>query len=154
MMTDLKCRSVLVLVVPLVVLWVCLSLSPVLQAQAEKEKAIVVQYLEIVTADVDTTCSALEKVHGVRFGKPVAEFGNARTATLIGGGWIGVRAPMRADEKPVVRPYVLVDNIEAALKAAEAAGGHIAMASTPIPGRGTFGIYIQGGIEYGLWKHP
>ncbi len=152
MMTDLKYRSVLVLVAPLLVLWACISLSPVLQAQAKKEKAIVVQYLEIVTADVDTTCSALESVHGVRFGKPVAEFGNARTATLKGGGRIGVRAPMREDEKPVVRPYVLVDNIEAALKAAEAAGGHIAMAATEIPGHGKFGIYIQGGIDYGLWE--
>ncbi len=152
MMTDLKYRSVLVLVAPLLVLWACISLSPVLQAQAKKEKAIVVQYLEIVTADVDTTCSALESVHGVRFGKPVAEFGNARTATLKGGGRIGVRAPMREDEEPVVRPYVLVDNIEAALKAAEAAGGHIAMATTEIPGHGKFGIYILGGIDYGLWE--
>jgi predicted enzyme related to lactoylglutathione lyase len=154
MMTDKKYRSVLVLAVPLLVLWACISLSPDLQAQAKKDKVIAIQFLEIVTSDVDATCSALEKVHGVSFSTPVPVFGNARTATLKGGGLISVRAPMRPDEAPVVRPYVLVDDIGAALKAAEAAGGKIAMHETPIPGHGTFGIYQQGGIDYGVWKLP
>ncbi|MHC5109365.1 MAG: VOC family protein [Planctomycetota bacterium] len=113
-----------------------------------------IQYLEIVTPDVDRTCAALEKLHGVRFGKPVPEFGNARTAPIRGGGQIGVRAPMRVDEDPVVRPYILVDNVETALNAADAAGGNIAMATTEVPGYGNFGIYLQGGIDFGLWKLP
>jgi uncharacterized protein len=106
-----------------------------------------------VTPDVDPTCSALEKLHGVTFGKPEAALGNARTATLKGGGRIGVRAPMRKDEEPVVRPYVLVDDIEAAVKAAEAAGGEIALGATELPGQGKCAIYFLGGIQHGLWQN-
>ena len=119
---------------------------------SENEKAIEVQYLEIVTPDVDAMCGTLEEMHGVSFGSPVAEFGNARTAALEGGGLIGVRAPMREDEAPVVRPYILVDDIESAVEAARAAGAEIAMPPMPIPERGKFAIYIQGGIQHGLWE--
>jgi predicted enzyme related to lactoylglutathione lyase len=159
-MTALTFRSLLALLAPVIVLWAYYSPSALgmqdpraLEAQAsEEEKAIRVQYLEVVTADVDATCSALEKLHGVRFGEPEAALGNARTATLHGGGRVGVRAPMREDEEPVVRPYLLVDDIEAAVKAAEAAGGQFAMRPTEIPGHGKFAIYFQGGVQYGLWK--
>ena len=120
--------------------------------EPKKEKAMQVHYLEVVTPDVDATCGALEKLHGVSFSEPKAEFGNARTAALDGGGLVGVRAPMREDEEPVVRPYVLVDDIEAAVKAAEAAGGEIAMPATEIPGGGKFAIYVHGGIQHGLWQ--
>ncbi len=116
-------------------------------------QALRVHYLEIVTVDVDATCSALAKVHGVIFGEPVAEFGNARTAPLEGGGWIGVRAPMAEHDKPIVRSYALVDDIEAAIAAAEAAGGEFAMRATEIPGgRGKFAIYFLGGTQFGLWE--
>jgi len=112
-----------------------------------------VHYLEIVTPEVDKTCATLAALHGVRFGEPVAELGNARTATLAAGGRIGVRAPMSEQEEPVVRPYVLVDDIEAAVQAAEAAGALIAHPPMEIPGQGTFAIYIQGGIHHGLWQN-
>lgn len=59
---------------------------------------------------------------------------------------------MRETEKPVVRPYLLVEDIEAAVEAAQAAGGEIAMLPTEIPGQGTFAIYILGGIQHGLWQ--
>ncbi len=116
------------------------------------EGAVMVQYLEIVTPDVDATCGALERLRGVNFGEPIPEFGYARTAPLASGGRIGVRAPMRETEEPVVRPYLLVEDIEAAVDAAQAAGGEIAMPPTEIPGQGTFAIYILGGIEHGLWQ--
>ena len=159
-MTALTCRSVLVLVALAIVLGdgdcsrvVSAQESPALGVQVpRKEAAMLVQYLEVVTADVDATCSVLEKLHEVRFGEPDARLGNARTATLKGGGRIGVRAPLREDEDPVVRPYVLVNDIEAAVKAAEEAGGEIAMYPTEIPGRGKFAIYFLGGIQYGLWE--
>ncbi len=111
-----------------------------------------VQYLEIVTPEVDATCAALAKLHGVTFGKPEAGLGNARTAALHGGGRIGVRAPMHESEEPVVRPYVLVSDIEAAVAAVQAAGGEIAHPPLEIPGHGRFAIYIQGGIQHGLWQ--
>jgi hypothetical protein len=119
---------------------------------SKKEKAIQVHYLEIVTPDMDAMCDTLEELHGVKFSDPQAEFGNARTAALEGGGLIGVRAPMREDEEPVVRPYVLVDDIESAVEAARAAGGEIAMPPTEIPKGGKFAIYIHGGIQHGLWQ--
>ena len=117
------------------------------------QPAMKIQYLEIVTASVNETCDALAQAHGVVFSEPVAEFGNARIADLKDGGRIGVRAPLRETEDPVVRPYVLVDDIGAAVKAAEAAGAKVAMPPTEIPGgHGTFSIYILGGIEHGLWQ--
>jgi len=119
----------------------------------EQEDGMQIQYLEIVTKELDETCAALEAVHGVTFGEPVAALGNARTATLAGGGKIGVRAPMRETETPVVRPYLLVDDIEGAVKAAEAKGATIAIPPMELPGQGTFAIYILGGIEHGLWKN-
>jgi predicted enzyme related to lactoylglutathione lyase len=118
----------------------------------EQERAVVIQYLEIVTPDVDATCDALEAMRGVSFGEPIPEFGNARTAPLENGGRIGVRAPMRETEGPVVRPYLLVEDIEAAVDAARASGAEIAMAPAEIPGQGRFAIYILGGIQHGLWQ--
>ena len=111
-----------------------------------------VHYLEIVTPDVNATCGALEKLHGVSFSAPEAGLGNARTALLSNGGLIGVRAPMHETEDPVVRPYVLVEDIEAAAEAAKAAGGEIAHPPMEIPGHGKFAIYVQGGIHHGLWQ--
>lgn len=157
-MTAPKVRPVLALLLPALFLWAYDSPSaqdthPPLEAQSSgREKAMQVHYLEVVTAEVDKTCSALEELHGVSFGAPEAALGNARTATLRGGGRVGVRAPMREDEEPVVRPYVLVEDIEAAVKAAEAAGGEVAMPATEIPGYGKFAIYFQGGIQHGLWE--
>lgn len=120
--------------------------------EATTENTMNVHYLEIVTPDVDATCAALEKMHGVTFGKPVAELGNARTAALKEGGRMGVRAPMHEAEMPVVRPYVLVDDVNAAVKKAEAAGAEIALPFMEIPGQGKIAIYVLGGIEHGLWQ--
>lgn len=113
---------------------------------------IAIHYLEIVTPKVDATCAALSAARGVTFGEPVAELGGARTAQLADGGLLGVRGPLRDDEDPVVRPYVLVDDVASALAEAEANGAAVAMGPTPMPGRGVFAIYVLGGIEHGLWQ--
>ncbi|MCO6438991.1 MAG: hydroxylase [Phycisphaerae bacterium] len=109
-------------------------------------------YLEIVTKDVDSVCAAYEKFGGVQFSKPDAGLGNARTAPMPGGGLVGVRAPLRDNEEPVVRPYWLVDDIKTALDRAVQAGGEVAHPPFEIPGHGTFAIYIQGGNDHGLWQ--
>lgn len=111
-----------------------------------------VHYLEIVTKEVDAVCAAYAAATGAQFGEPDAGLGNARTATLPGGGLVGVRAPMRQTEAPVVRPYWLVDDIEAAIAAAVRAGGEVAHPPMEIPGHGTFAIYIHGGVDHGLWQ--
>ena len=111
-----------------------------------------IQYLEIVTKDVGAVCAAYAAAQKVQFGEPVAGLGNARTATLAGGGFVGVRAPLRATEEPVVRPYWLVDDIAAAVAAMVQAGGKLAVPPMEIPGHGTFAIYLQGGNDHGLWQ--
>lgn len=111
-----------------------------------------IHYLEIVTQEVDAVCATYAAAHGVQFGKPDPGLGNARTAELPGGGLVGVRAPLRETEEPVVRPYWLVDDIEAAVAAVEEAGGEIAHPPLEIPGHGTFAIYFQGGIQHGVWQ--
>ena len=111
-----------------------------------------VQYLEIVTRDVDAVCAAHAAVHGVEFGAPDAALGNARTAPLPGGGLVGVRAPLRETEEPVVRPYWLVQDIKAAAAVAVQAGGILALPPMEIPGHGTCAIYLQGGNDHGLWQ--
>jgi predicted enzyme related to lactoylglutathione lyase len=111
-----------------------------------------IQYLEIVTKEVDAVCAAYAATNDVQFGEPDAGLGNARTAALAGGGLVGVRAPLRETEEPVVRPYWLVKDIEAAVVAVVEAGGQIAVAPMEIPGHGTFAIYLQGGNDHGLWQ--
>jgi predicted enzyme related to lactoylglutathione lyase len=115
-------------------------------------QGVQVYYLEIVTEDVDAVCDAYSKAIGAQFDEPDVGLGGARTAAMPGGSLIGVRAPMHESEQPVVRPYWLVSNIEAALAAAVEAGGEVAHPPLEIPGHGTFAIYIQGGIQHGLWQ--
>jgi predicted enzyme related to lactoylglutathione lyase len=122
------------------------------QGAGLSDRVMQIHYLEIVTKEVDAVCAAYAAVNGVQFGGPDAGLGNARTAALPGGGLVGVRAPMHETEEPVVRPYWLVDDIEAAVAAAVKAGGEVAHPPMEIPGHGTFAIYIQGGIQHGLWK--
>lgn len=111
-----------------------------------------IHYLEIVTRHVDAVCAAYEAANGVRFGAPDPGLGSARTAAMPGGGLVGVRAPLRDTEAPVVRPYWLVDDIAAAVDAAVQAGGEVAVPPMEIPGHGTFAIYLQGGVDHGLWQ--
>ena len=111
-----------------------------------------IHYLEIVTKEVDAVCATYAQLHGVSFSDPEAGLGNARTVPLPDGGMIGVRAPMHEAEDPVARPYLLVEDIEAAAAAAVKSGAEIAHPPMELPGHGTFAIYIQGGIHHGLWQ--
>ena len=111
-----------------------------------------VHYLEIVTKDVDATCKLYSAVHGVTFGDADQSLGGARTARLADGGMLGIRAPMHDGEHSVTRAYMLVEDIEAAVVAATDAGAEIAVPPMKIPGHGTCAIYLQGGIEGGLWQ--
>ncbi|MGI9243237.1 MAG: VOC family protein [Verrucomicrobiales bacterium] len=113
-----------------------------------------IHYLEIVTPDADAAVALYTQIHGVTFSAPNPSFGGAKTAELDGGGLLGIRAPLRDTEEPVVRPYYLVDNIEEAVASASRAGAEIAMSPTEIPESGSFAIFIQGGIETGLWQVP
>jgi len=120
--------------------------------QGGQRNALTIHFLEIVTPDVDGACDLYSMMYGVTFGGPDRDLGGARTAHLDGGGMLGVRAPLRDTETPVVRPYVLVDDISAAVSAAAEAGAEIAMMPTEIASYGQFAIVIYGGIESGLWQ--
>ena len=111
-----------------------------------------IHYLEIVTKEVDAVCAAYAATLGLHFGDPDAGLGNARTAALPGGGLVGVRAPMRESEEPVVRPYGLVDDLESAVATVVDAGAEIALPPMEIPGHGACAIYIEGGVQHGLWQ--
>lgn len=120
---------------------------------AEAEKAINVYYLEYVTTEADATVEMLAAAHGVEFTPPIAELGGSRVAQLAGGASVGVRAPMHGGEKPVTRAYLLVDDLQAAIKTATDAGGQVMVPPMAIEGFGKFALYQLGGVEHGLWEN-
>ena len=120
---------------------------------SHKKGQVKIHFLEIVTPDVDAACTLYSKMYGVTFGDADQKLGGARTAKLDGGGMLAIRAPLRETEKPVVRPYVLVEDIKEAVSEATKGGAVIAMAPTEIKGHGQFAIVIHGGIESGLWQN-
>ena len=111
-----------------------------------------VHYLEIVCSDVAAQCAALEQVHGLSFGPPVADLGQARVAKAADGSLIGVRAPLAEHEQPIVRTYLAVDDIAKAVKEAESAGAMIAYPPTQQGDTGTWAVYILGDVQMGLWQ--
>jgi predicted enzyme related to lactoylglutathione lyase len=111
-----------------------------------------IHYLEIVTTDVEANCALYSAIHGVTFGDADPNLGGARTARLDDGKLLGVRAPMHDGEKPVVRPYVLVEDIAAAVAVAAKSGAQVIVPPMTIPGHGTCAIVYQSGIESGLWQ--
>lgn len=111
-----------------------------------------VHYLEYVTSDVEQICKQYAAIYGVSFRDPDPALGGARTMEMEGGGILGVRAPLREDELPVVRPYVLVKDIEAATAEAVKTGGELALPPMELPGHGVCAIVINAGIECGFWQ--
>ena len=111
-----------------------------------------IQYLEIVTPDVDAVCETYALLHDVKFGDNDQNLGGARTARLEDGGLLGVRAPLRDTEEPVVRHYMLVEDIQASVDAAAKSGAEVALPPMELPGHGTCAIVIHGGIESGFWQ--
>ncbi|MES2639400.1 MAG: hypothetical protein V4850_07940 [Myxococcota bacterium] len=111
-----------------------------------------VDYLEIVSTDVDTLAGLYQRVHGLSFGPPDPDLGQARVATRADGSLVGIRKPLAAHEQPIMRTYVAVADIQKAAKEAEEHGATIAYPPTRQGQRGTFAIVIQGGVQHGLWQ--
>jgi predicted enzyme related to lactoylglutathione lyase len=111
-----------------------------------------VHYLEVVSSDVDAQVAGFETVHGLSFGPPVAELGQARVAEAPDGSLVGVRAPMAPQETPIMRTYLEVEDIAAAVRDAEAAGAMVAYPPTQQGNTGTWAIYIVDGVQIGLWQ--
>ncbi len=113
-----------------------------------------VQYLEIVTPDPEAMRDFCEVVYGWEFAEAAPELGNALTADLPNGSVFGIRGPMRATETPIVRTYLLVEDIDEVLQRAEDLGAQIAWGPAEMPGGGRLAIYIYGGIGHGVWQNP
>ena len=111
-----------------------------------------VQYLEVVTPDVDIVCATYAQLYNVKFSGADVNLGGARTAKLSNGGVIGIRAPLRETEEPTVRHYTLVDDIQSAVNAAEKLGAEVAVPPMELPRHGMCAIVIQGGVELGFWE--
>jgi predicted enzyme related to lactoylglutathione lyase len=111
-----------------------------------------VHYLEIVSNDADTLAELYRRVHGLSFGPPDPDLGQARVATQANGALIGIRTPLAEHEKPIMRTYLAVEDIHRAVTKAEEAGAAIAYPPTRQGKRGTFAIVIQGDVEHGLWQ--
>ena len=111
-----------------------------------------VHYLEIVSNDVDTLTGLYQLMHGVYFGPPDSDLGQARSATQADGAVIGIRKPLAAHEQPIMRTYLAVEDIQQAVKTAEESGAMIAYPPTRQGNQGTFAIVIQGDVEHGLWQ--
>jgi predicted enzyme related to lactoylglutathione lyase len=111
-----------------------------------------IHYLEIVTPDAEVARDFYSQAYGWQFGAATPELGNAFVATLPNGSLCGIRAPMHEQEKPTVRTYVRVDDIESSIERAVKLGAIVALGATEIPGRGMIAIYLYGGIEQGIWQ--
>ena len=111
-----------------------------------------VHYLEIISNDVDTLTGLYQRLHGLSFGPPDPDLGQARVATGADGTRVGIRKPLAAHEHPSLRTYLAVEDIQQAVKRAEEHGATVAYPPTRQGPRGTFAIVIQGGVEHGLWQ--
>lgn len=118
----------------------------------DEGKTMKIQYLEVVTPDVEGTISIFAASNNAKFSDPVPELGNARVARMPDGGRISVRAPMHADEAPVTRTYFLTGDIEGATEQAVAAGAELAHPVMDIPGQGKFSVFFHGKNQFGYWQ--
>jgi predicted enzyme related to lactoylglutathione lyase len=73
-------------------------------------------------------------------------------ATQADGNLVGIRKPLAAHEQPIMRSYLAVEDIQEAVKKAEAHGAAVAYPPTRQGRRGTFAIVIQSGVQHGLWQ--
>lgn len=110
-----------------------------------------VHYLEFVTREPDKLRYALEKSHGWTFAQ-VADLAGSWVAEMPGGGRCGIRAPMHEQEKPIVRSYVRVADLDRAVEIARANGAELLLSPMKVGAQGRIAIYAIAGIEQGLWE--
>jgi uncharacterized protein len=109
-------------------------------------------FSEFSSTDPAATRSFLEKVFGWRFESvkfPMGEYLSFRTP---GGGQGGIR-PTQAKELPGSTSYVRVDDLDAARKNVERAGGEIVLPRVDVPGMGSFFWFrAPGGPILAAWQ--
>lgn len=111
-------------------------------------------YVEMVSADVDAARRLCEKAYGWRFGEPDEALGGAYVATLPSGARFAIRTPMHEMETPLVRTYVRVADVDAAVRDAEALGAEVVLPPVALPENGRIAIFVVGEVEQGVWQLP
>ncbi len=99
-----------------------------------------IHYLEIVTPDVNSMCDLYTKSFSWNFQPECPELGNARVAKLHDGSLCGIRAPMHSTEKPIMRMYLRVSDLEASIQKVTKLGAKILLERMEIPGHGIIAI--------------
>jgi predicted enzyme related to lactoylglutathione lyase len=129
----------------------CQRTDSVVERRASSEPSIL-YLVEIVSNDVDALTELYQDLHGLSFGPPDPDLGQARVATRADGTLVGIRAPLADHDTPIVRTYFEVDDIHEAVRKAEEAGAITAYPPTLQGQRGTFAIVFQGEVQHGLWQ--
>jgi hypothetical protein len=93
-----------------------------------------VHYLEIVSNEADALTGLYQHTHGLSFGPPDPDLGQARVATQPDGAMVGIREPLAAHEQPIMRAYFAVQDIQQAVKKAEGPARRLPI---PRPARAT-----------------
>ena len=113
-----------------------------------------IHYHEIVTPKAEAVRDLCQQIYGWHFEDGAPELGNAFVATLPDGSLYGIREPMHTQEKPTVRNYIRVSDINSYVEEIEERGAMIALGPTKIAGRGIIAIFQFGEIQQGLWQVP
>jgi predicted enzyme related to lactoylglutathione lyase len=110
-----------------------------------------ITHVEFPADDPDRARRFYEAVAGWEFGS-MPEFPDYwlfRTEEGHGGG-LGTRGESVGR---VIRVYITVDDLEAAVAAAEANGGSVVTPPSDVPGQGCFAAVLDSeGSEIGLWQ--
>jgi hypothetical protein len=74
------------------------------EREASSEPSIL-YLVEIVSNDVDALTELYQDLHGLSFGPPDPDLGQARVATRADGTLVGIRAPLADHDTPIVWTY-------------------------------------------------
>ena len=109
-------------------------------------------FSELSSTDPAATRNFLEKVFAWRFQSVKFPLGEYLSFEAPGGGRGGIR-PVQAKEIPGSMNYVRVDDLDAASRKIERAGGAIVLPRVEIPGMGSFFWFrIPGGPILAAWQ--
>lgn len=112
-----------------------------------------ITHIEFPADDVDRAKKFHEAVAGWKFQEMEGFSGYHMFRTGEGtGGGLGKRGE---NVGSVVRTYITVPKLAAAVKAAEQHGGKLVQPPTDVPGRGRYAAVLDSeGSEIGLWENP
>jgi len=116
----------------------------------QKPKPGSVVHVELVSKEPEKTKKFYHDVFGWKY-QEMPEMNYAMIESLEAPGG-GIRAPS-GSESPGTLSYLLVANIDEALRKSERAGAKVILEKQEVPGMGWTGIVlVPGGVVQGLWQ--